>query len=288
MSAATDWPGRGAAGSVDMSASSIESPGEILRAWRTRRGRSQLHLALEADVSTRHLSFLENDRANPSREMIVHLCDVLEVPLRERNRLLEAAGYARVYRETRLEDPGAQHVGRIVDLLLASHDPAGAVAVDWGWNVVKANASMIATTAHFSDPELLAETPPNVMRLMFAPKGMHRFVVNWDEVGPAMVARIRREAEYEGRPESGELLDRLLASPAVSKNWSRAGSDGPAPALIPLHLRRGDVDLELFSTITTLGTPQDVTLQELRIETFHPMDARSAATLRELVAASAP
>jgi transcriptional regulator with XRE-family HTH domain len=266
-----------------MSAASIDSPGEILRAWRTRRGRSQLDLALEADVSTRHLSFLENGRANPSREMIVHLCDVLEVPLRERNRLLESAGYARLYRETRVDDPSAQHVGHIIDLLLECHDPAGAVALDWGWNVVKANRPMMITAAFFSEPELLAEAPLNVMRLMFEPKGMHRFVVNWDEVGSAMVARIRREAEYEGRPESGELLDRLLGSPSVAKSWSRAGSDRPAPALIPLHLRRGDVDLELFSTITTLGTPQDVTLQELRIESFHPMNERSAAALRRLV-----
>jgi len=269
-----------------MSAPSIETPGEILRSWRLRRGRSQLHLALEADVSTRHLSFLENGRSNPSREMVVHLCDVLEVPLRERNRLLEAAGYARVYRESRLDDPDASHIERIIDLLLDSHDPAGAIAVDWGWNVVKANRSMIAVAAHFTEPELLAEAPLNAMQLMFAPKGMHRFVVNWEEVGPAMVSRIRREAEYEGRSESAELLDRLIASPAVATDWSRRSSDRPAPALMPLHLRRGDVELELFSTITTLGTPQDVTLQELRIETFHPMNERSAATLRALCAST--
>jgi hypothetical protein len=203
--------------------------------------------------------------------------------LRERNRLLEAAGFARAYRETQIDDPSLEHIGHIIDLLLESHDPAGAVAVDWGWNVVKANRSMLVVAAFFSEPELLADAPPNVMKLMFAPNGMHRYVVNWDEVGAAMVTRIRREAEYEGRPESGELLDELLASPAVPTNWKRSGGERPAPPLLPLHLRRGDVELELFSTITTLGTPQDITLQELRIESFHPMNPRSAAALRDLV-----
>lgn len=261
--------------------------GQLLRAWRQRRGKSQLQLALDADVSTRHLSYLENGRSNPSREMVVHLCDVLEVPLRERNRILEAAGFARVYRETPMEDPGMEQVGRVIDLLLETRHPAGAVAVDWGWNVLKANRSMMVTAATFADPALLEATPLNVMDLVFAEKGMHRSILNWNDVGPMMVNRLRREAEHDGRSESAALVERVLASPAVARAWRRPDPDGPAPLLVPLHLRRGDVELELFSTITTLGTPQDVTLQELRIETFHPMDARSEATLLALCGAPA-
>jgi transcriptional regulator with XRE-family HTH domain len=264
------------------------SAGRLLRAWRQRRGKSQLQLALDADVSTRHLSYLENGRSNPSREMVVHLCDVLEVPLRERNRILEAAGFARVYRETPMEDPAMEQVGRVIDLLLETRHPAGAVAVDWGWNVLKANRAMMATTATFADPALLGTAPLNVMDLIFAEQGMHRFIVNWDEVGPTLVNRLRRDADYDGRSESAELVERVLASPAVAHAWRRPEADGPAPLLVPLHLRRGDVELELFSTITTLGTPQDVTLQELRIETFHPMDPRTEATLRALCEAPEP
>lgn len=267
-------------------ASAAEPAGALLRAWRRRRGKSQLNLALEADVSTRHISFLENGRANPSREMIVHLCDALEVPLRERNRILEAAGFARVYSQTEMDDPAMEHVGHVIDLLLESAQPAGAVAIDWSWNVLKANRAMLVTMAYFVDPQLLAEAPVNVMALTFAENGLHRHIVNWDEVGPAMVARIRREADYEGRPESGELLDRLLASSPEVRAFRHAGGDGPAPLLVPLHLRRGDVELELFSTITTLGTPQDVTLQELRIESFHPMNPRSKAALQALCEAA--
>lgn len=259
-----------------------ERAGHLLRQWRNQRGLSQLRLALDANVSTRHISFVENGHANPSREMIIHLCDVLDVPLRERNRILQAAGFASVYRHTPLDDPALSQVSRVVDLLLESSHPAGAVALDWGWNVVRANRAMLAVAARFADPALLAEQPPNVMRLLFAEGGLHRFVQNWQELGPVVVGRIRREADYEGHGEAIEILDELLDHPWVAQEWVDRGHEAPAPPLVTMHLKRDELELRLFSTITTLGTPQDVTLQELRIETFHPADETSAGAMRRI------
>jgi hypothetical protein len=142
---------------------------------------------------------------------------------------------------------------------------------------------MLLMVGRFVDPELLEEPPINLMRLVFSPNGLHRFVENWQQVGPIMVSRIRREAEHAGKDDARALLDELLASPAVATSWARDTAALP-PLLIPLHLRRDDFELRLFSTITTLGTPQDVTLQELRIESFYPMDAASQATLERLCA----
>ena len=261
----------------------IPSAGALLREWRHQRGVSQLHLALDASVSARHISFVENGRSRPSREMIVSLSEALEIPLRERNRILEAAGFAALYRHTALADPALDHIRSVIDVILDNQLPAGAIAVDWNWNVLRANRSLQLIVARLVDPELLAAPQLNLMRLLFSASGLHRFVENWAEVGPIMVNRIRREAEHEGKHDARALLDELLASPAVATDWGRDVCAAP-PLLIPLHLRRDDFELRLFSTITTLGTPQDVTLQELRIESFYPMDAASQAVLESLCA----
>ncbi|MBW2289061.1 MAG: helix-turn-helix transcriptional regulator [Deltaproteobacteria bacterium] len=263
----------------------MTSAGALLREWRHQRGISQLHLAMDASVSARHISFVENGRSRPSREMIVCLSEALEIPLRERNRILEVAGFAALYRHTALDDPALDHIRSVIDVILDNQLPAGAIAVDWNWNVLRANRAMLLIVARFVDPALLAEPPINLMRLVFSPDGLHRFVENWEEVGPIMVSRIRREAEHVGKDDARALLDELLASPAVATDWGR-DAIAPPPLLIPLHLRRDDFELRLFSTITTLGTPQDVTLQELRIESFYPMDAASQATLERLCAGS--
>jgi transcriptional regulator with XRE-family HTH domain len=266
----------------------MTSAGALIRSWRHQRGVSQLHLALAASVSARHISFIENGRSRPSRDMIVNLSETLEIPLRERNRILEAAGFASLYRHTALDAPELEHIRTVIDLILDNQLPAGAVAVDWNWNVLRANPAMVLVAARFAEPALLAETPQNLMRLVFAPGGLHEWIVNWDEVGPIMIARIRREAEHEGKDEARALLDELLAQPGVEPSWSRTDCDTPPPLLIPLHLRRDDFELRLFSTITTLGTPQDVTLQELRIESFYPMDAQTEAALVTLCADTQP
>jgi hypothetical protein len=170
--------------------------------------------------------------------------------------------------------------------MLQSHHPAGAVAVDWGWDVVRANRAMSLTTAYFVDPSLLAESPLNMMRLLFMKGGLHEHIVNWEEAAPAVIGRMRREADFEGHSEAARLLDELHGSPSVAREWLERSGDSAAPPLISLHLRKADVELRLFTTITTLGTPQDVTLQELRVETFHPMDAASESALYRLCGGS--
>jgi len=261
---------------------SIDNAGLLLRQWRNQRGLSQLRLAMSANVSTRHISFVENGRSNPSREMIIHLSDVLDIPLRERNRILQAAGFAALYRQTPLDDPALAQISKVIDLMLESRHPAGAVAVDWGWDIVRSNRAMLLTTAYFAEPAMLAESPPNMMRMLFGEGGLHEHIVNWEEVAPIVIARMRREADYEGHAEAGRLIDELHDSPAVAPEWLERAGDAAAPPLIMLHLKKDDVELRLFSTITTLGTPQDVTLQELRIETFHPADSASEQALRRL------
>ncbi len=263
-------------------------PGILLRQWRNRRGVSQLALSNDARVSTRHISCIETGRSSPSREMIVHLSDALEIPLRERNRILEAAGYAALYRETPIGDPALQEIDQLIDVVLENQHPAGAVAVDWSWNLLKANRSMIATVAHFSEPSLLAETPINVMRLLFAEGGLHHHVTNWTTVAPIVIERIRREAEHAARLDTLRLLDDLLGAPSTQSAWAEPRGEEPLPILIPMHFSKDGVELKLFTTVTTLGTPQDITLQELRIETFYPMDAASRAALHALCGEPAP
>ncbi len=269
-------------------AAPAQSPGLMLRRWRNHRGMSQMKLALDADVSARHISFVETGRAKPSREMIVHLCETLEVPLRERNGILRSAGFAALYRETALDDPVMEEMSRAIDLILENQMPGGAIAVDWGWNIVKANPTIMVLMARLVDPQLLADAPPNAMRLVFHPEGLHRFVLNWHEVGPAMLGRIQREAEFEGRADIDGFLSELVGEGAVEQGvvdaaWMSEAEGGPAPLLIPMHIKRDDLELRLFTTVTTLGTPQDITLQELRIETFYPMDDASRKVLEGLL-----
>jgi len=278
--------GRGDAGeAMPGAAPPARDPGALLRRWRRHRGWSQLKLATEADVSTRHISFVETGRARPSRAMIVTLAETLEVPLRERNRILEAAGFAALYRERPLDDDALAPVARVLDLILDNQLPAGAAAVDGCWNVLQANRALAAIAGRFLDPAQLAKAPLNLMRATFGEGGLHRFLVNWDEAGPALLHRMRREVEESAHPGAEALLEEALSSPAIARAWTAAPGPDPAAVLIPLHLVRGDLELRLFGTITTLGTPRDVTLQEMRIECFYPMDAATQAVLERLSAA---
>jgi transcriptional regulator with XRE-family HTH domain len=253
--------------------------GTLLRSWRQARHFSQLDLAGEAEVSARHISFLETGRAQPSRDMVMRLADVLDVPLRERNALLQAAGFAAGYRQTELSAPELAAVRRSLEFLLERHAPYPAVLVDRHWNLRLANRPAMVLLPRFVDAAAL-QPPINVVRLLFRADGFRPHVVNWDEVAASLVDRLHREATLAATdPEARALLDEALATGA--KADPRAA---PAQPIIPIHLRRGDLELRIFSAITTLGTPADVTLQELRLETFFPADEASDAALRKLVA----
>jgi transcriptional regulator with XRE-family HTH domain len=260
--------------------------GSLLREWRALRSLSQLALATEAETSTRHLSFLETGRARPSREMVLRLAETLDVPLRERNALLEAAGFASVYRESALEDGELGTVRRVIGLLLETAEPYPAVAVDRAYDVQLMNAATTRLFARFLDPDDVAALGrPNLIRITCHPRGLHRFVQNWDEAGALLVGRLQREARhYPPGDPLHRLVEEVLAYPGIATAWKTPSLDRPLPPVIALHLKRGDVEARLFGTITTLGTPQDVTLQELRIESFMPADAATEELARQLAA----
>jgi len=260
--------------------------GELLRHWRARRGASQLDLALEAGISTRHLSFVETGRSRPSRDMVVRLCAALDVPLRERNALLAAAGFAPLYRETPLPALDTEPVGRVLAFLLERHDPFPAYLVDRGWSVLRANASAGRSLAPFATgAEIWREQPPNLLRLMLHPEGLRPYVVNWEEAASFALDRLQREIVVAGEDDPlASLRDEILQLPDLPRPGLAPDPDARLPPVLPLHLKRDALELRLFTTITTLGTPLDVTLAELRIESLMPADDATEALLRALAA----
>lgn len=256
--------------------------GSLLRQWRVTRRMTQEQLALDAEVSARHLSCLETGRAMPSREMVLVLASALDVPLRERNTLLGSAGFASVYRETDLDAPEMAHVRRAIDFILARHEPYGAVVVDAGWNVLRANPSALRTfDAILPASSVRAELMGNVMKMLLHPEGLGRICVNLDEVTHAVVERARREAMLEG-PDgaAARTLAELRATIGLPKEHGRSVAPGAMPLVVPVHLRTEGLELRLFSTLTMIGTPADVTAQELRIESWFPADDATDRWLR--------
>jgi transcriptional regulator with XRE-family HTH domain len=245
---------------------------------------SQMDVAGEAEISTRHLSFVETGKSQPSREMVLILASVLEVPLRERNALMVAAGYAPVYRETDLEAPEMEQVRKTLDLVLAQAEPYGALVMDSRWNLLRSNDAATRITALLAEDAMatLVGGAPNLLRLMFHPKGVRNAIVNWDEVARATIGRAQREVRLEGDAELQKILDEVLGYPDVPTNFRALDLMEDPPILIPVHFRKGDFEARIFSTVTTLGTAQDITLQELRIEVFYPADEASERAMRSL------
>jgi transcriptional regulator with XRE-family HTH domain len=252
--------------------------GELLRQWRERRRLSQLELSNRAEVSTRHLSFVETGRSAPSRDMVLLLADQLEVPLRERNRLLLAAGYAPVYSETALDAPEMLAVRTAVRQVLTGHEPWPAAVVDRGWNLVDANAGMALFTASVS-PHLLA-APANVLRVSLHPEGMAPHIVNLGEWRAHLLARVCRQIGITGDPDLIALYRELRGYPCPHPE-PHVELPGPGEIVVPLRVRHKGGELSFFSTVATFGTPLDVTLAELAIESFFPADANTAAVLRD-------
>lgn len=253
--------------------------GTLLREWRERRRLSQLDLALEAEVSTRHLSFVETGRSQPSREMVLHLAEHLDVPLRERNGLLLAAGYAPVYAETALDAPDAPHMAAVraaVRQVLAGHEPYPAVVVDRNWTIVDANAGIALLTEGVA-PELLAP-PANALRASLHPRGMAPRIANLGEWRAHLLGRLRRQVARTADAALAALYDELRAYPCAQPEPA-IELPGPSDVVVPLRLRHGDRELTFFSMVATFGTPLDVTVAELAIESFFPADSDTAAVL---------
>ena len=248
--------------------------GTMLRTWRGARRMSQLELASAAGVSSRHLSFIETGRARPSREMVVHLAEQLEVPLRERNTLLNAAGFASMYRETALSAPEMEHARAAIDLVLQSH-PFPAIAVDRRWDLVNANAAAFAFIDGV-DPELLTPVV-NVYRVSVHPNGLRPRIENFDEYADHLLSRLQHQVAVSADADLVELLDEIRT--LVGRKHP-AVHIPPSEVLLPMRVRDGDHVLSFMSTISVFGTPVDITLAELAIETFFPADAETAARLR--------
>jgi transcriptional regulator with XRE-family HTH domain len=255
--------------------------GPLLRRWRDQRRLSQMELALEAEVSTRHLSFVETGRARPSRAMVVRLAEHLDVPLRERNELLLAAGYAPAYPESSLEDAEMGQVREAVRRLLAAHEPYPAVAVDRRWELVDGNAGVPLITAGCA-AHLLAP-PVNALRLSLHPEGMAPRIANLAEWRAHTLGRLRREVTATRDPQLRTLLAELEAYPGDDDDGAASDTlPGPGAIVVPLRLRHAQAgELAFMSTITTFGTPLDITVSELSIEAFFPADDRTAAVLRD-------
>lgn len=254
--------------------------GEHLRQWRQRRRLSQLDLAEEAEISTRHLSFVETGRSLPSREMVIRLAERLNVPLRERNALLVAAGYAPMYRERPLDDPALAAARQAVELILKSHEPFPALAVDRHWNLVMANriVPLLMAGAH---PSLL-QPPVNVLRLSLHPQGIAPRIANLAQWRNHLFERLRQQIEATGDGMLATLLQELRAYPATESDSMHLEGELLGVAM-PFRFRTGHGVLSFISTTTIFGTPVDVTLQELALETFFPADAQTAAALQQLM-----
>jgi transcriptional regulator with XRE-family HTH domain len=250
-----------------------------LRDWRQRRGWSQLELAGRAGISQRHLSFLELGRAWPSRDMVVRLADALNAPLREHNAFLLAAGFAPVWRETALSAPELSQVREAIDYMLVQQEPFPAVAVDRHWNLLKANRGMTRLVEFLLGPQ-----PPdgqvNLADALVAPDVLRPFLTNWDEVVRHFITSVEADAAVDGDPRTFALLERLRSYRGVRtalRTISPRAGGGP---VLPMRFSKDGVSLQLFTSIATLGTPQDVTAQELRIECFFPMEEQTAKIMR--------
>lgn len=264
--------------SSQLATSSRRAPGigEHLREWRQRRRLSQLDLAGDADISTRHLSFVETGRAAPSREVVLRLAERLDVPLRERNVLLVAAGFAPVFPQRPLGDPALASARRAIDVVLKAHEPNPALAIDRHWNLIAANGAVMPLLQGI--PQDMLASPLNVLRLSFHPQGLAGRIVNLGQWCAHLLERLQRQCEATADPELIRLHAELRSYPVPAR---------PAPVasdavVVPFRLRLGDRVLELISTTMMFGTPLDITLSEIAIETFFPADEMSADLLREL------
>lgn len=254
--------------------------GTLMRQWRRRRGLSQLDLAETGGVSQRHVSFLESGRARPSRQMVLHLGDMMDLPLRERNRLLHAAGFAAAYRESRLDEPQLQAARHALDLLLKQAEPFPSVVVDAGWTVQLANQAATRMLAFLLGERFDPSVPVNFMKLPLHPQGARPYIVNWAEIAGALLHRLQREAMDS--PAAAGVLAEVRGYPDVDALWRNVDWEAEPQPLLQFRVEKDGLSLNLVTMIATFGTPQDVTLQDLRIESFLPADAATEHLLRSL------
>jgi transcriptional regulator with XRE-family HTH domain len=262
--------------------------GPLLRRWREARHLSQLDLALDAEVSARHISFLETGRAEPSREMLMTLSNVLDIPLRERNLLLLAAGYAPIYGETSLDDLRMTQLRAAVEIILKSNEPRSAIAHDRHWNIVMCNDAFVrfltVTLGGKPDglqPLRVCPAPRlNVLHLLFDPNGIRRVIVNWEAIAKSLLNEAYRRLAWARDETLKKLIADILSYPGVPVRWREPNLEAPHDLILPMELNVDGNIARMFSTVTTVATPHDVTLQELYVEAFYPADAETECALK--------
>ncbi|HRC54333.1 MAG TPA: helix-turn-helix transcriptional regulator [Kofleriaceae bacterium] len=263
--------------------------GPQVRSWRLARRLSQEALAARADVSPRHLSFVENGRANPSRELVMALTEALDLPLRDRNTLLTLAGFAPVYRSSALDGEELRHLRRALDYVLAQQEPFGAVVMNGAWEILRVNqgAQRILSCFPPRSADGLVAARNSVLAVLH-PDALRPYVVNWHEVASLLVARLHREAASTPSEARARLLAAALAMPEVPSAWRASSPGQPTDPFVTVHLRGPQLEVKLFSMLSTIGTPLDLTAEDLQVETYFPADEASEATLRELGQRAAP
>lgn len=259
-------------------ANSTEFPAAC-RQWRQLRKLSQLELALEADVSQRHVSWLETGRSSPSRDMVIRLSEAMDIPLRERNRLLQSAGFAAAYRESALADATMGPIMQALKRVLDHHDPLPAVVMDRFWNVLEYNRGAGMMLELVGDIGQAAGDQLNLSLLTLHPQGLRRFITNWEQIGPELVQRLRADARAGGDPEVAAQMEATIA---LAGETSRPRPSGEILPVLPLEMDVAGIKLGLFSVISTFGTPQDVTTDEIRVEAFYPNDSETMAFFSSL------
>lgn len=260
--------------------------GRLLRHWRDVRRKSQIELSLDTGISQRHLSFIESGRSAPGRQTLLTIAEALGVPFRDRNELLVAGGFAPFYKASTWNTEDMRSVQHALDRILRHHEPYPAIVMDRYWNIVMRNEAAPRFFNRFIDLEARPE-PRNMLHLMFDPAGMRPFIVNWKEASKALIQRVQREAVGHTMDErTRELVTSLLAYPDIDSGFSTCETSEPNPALpmVPLSFEKNGQVLHYFSMVTTVGTPQTIATQELRIESMFPADDATAAAHRQLMA----
>jgi transcriptional regulator with XRE-family HTH domain len=257
--------------------------GDLLKHWRSARRMSQLELASEAEISARHLSFLETGRAQPSRDMIHLLGSALDIPFFDQNALLLAAGYAPRYAHREIDAPELEQVRHALEYILKQQEPYPAIVIDEAWNIRMRNAASERIFRLFRDlSELPGDRAQNAMHILCHPKGLRRFMANWEEfVGP-LIQSIHREAAARNNADVLQLRDELLSYPGMPTSWKTVNPTAAAPPLLTMQLKKDDLHLAFFATLTTLANPHEVTLQQLRVECLFPADKATEETARRL------
>jgi transcriptional regulator with XRE-family HTH domain len=252
--------------------------GTLLKQWRDRSNLSQLDLALMSQVSQRHISFLESGRAKPSQKMVLQLATVLEIPLRHQNLMLSMAGFAPIHTETDLSDPEMISISKALNFILRQQEPYPAIVIDRYWNLLLANNGATRLLNLFIAPDKLQtqfciDGKINLMRVTFDPQGLRPFIANWEELARYLLQRVHREVNSSIESEQSALLfDQLISYPGVFDLWNSSNQSTHNDLILTTHFKKHDLDLRFFATISTLGTPYDITLQEMRIECLFPAD----------------